>query len=217
MTRRHLSINGEADARPITAADSPMSTVLCTSRAALTALPDAGVWPFAAAPVLQQLHAVPRAQAEQDERFLQWVVYLVVQRADGAVWAYRRGAGDARLHGRCSIGVGGHVDAGDAGADLDAKLKAAVRREIAEELAAPDAAELLAQPLEPVAFVYEGLSAVGQVHLGVVFLATWTASADPNFREPDLHSLGFLPAAQVAEDARFERWSREVATWLMRR
>lgn len=194
-----------------------MSTVLCTSRAALPALPDAGVWPFAATPALQQLHALPRAQAEQDERFLQWVVYLVVQRADGAAWAYRRGGGDARLQGRCSIGVGGHVDAEDAGADLSATLQAAVRREIAEELTDADAARLLAQSLLPTAFVHEGLSAVGRVHVGVVFLAPWSASAPPNFREPDLHSLGFLPLAQVADDPRFERWSREVATWLMRR
>lgn len=192
-----------------------MSTVLCTSRAALPALPEAGVWPFEATPAIESLHAVPRAQAEHDERFLQWVVYLLVRRSDGGLWAYRRGGGDARLQGSCSVGVGGHVAAEDTEADLCSTLQAAVRREIAEELAGPDAASLLAQSLVPAAFVYEGLSAVGRVHLGVVFLATWTASEPPNFREPDLHSLGFQPVASVADDPRFERWSLEVARWLM--
>lgn len=201
----------------ITEAGFHMSTVLCTSRAALPSLPEAGVWPFAATTALQRLHAVPRAQAEQDERFLQWVVYMVVRRADGAVWAYRRGAGDARLQGRCSIGIGGHVDAEDARSDLGLTLRAAVLREISEELTDVDAARLMAQPLLPAAFVHEGISAIGRVHLGVVFLATWTEVGAPCFREPDLHSLDFLPVEQVADDPRFERWSREVATWLMRR
>ncbi|MCU0755099.1 MAG: NUDIX domain-containing protein [Xanthomonadales bacterium] len=193
---------------------SSVDPVLCAIRTTCPDLPDAGVWPFEPRPELERLHAVPRAEAEHDERYLQWVVYLVLRRADGALWAYRRGTGDARLQGRCSIGVGGHVDAADAGPDLRATLQAAVRREIAEELSAADAAALLAQSLEPQAFVYEGLSAVGRVHLGVVFLAAWTESDPPSFREAGLHSLGFLPVASVSEDPRFELWSRQVAEWL---
>jgi predicted NUDIX family phosphoesterase len=191
-----------------------MVSILCTTLTACPDLPEAGVWPFDPRPAREALHAVPRAEAEHDERYLQWVVYLVVQRADGALWAYRRGTGDARLQGRFSVGVGGHVDAGDAAVDLCATLQTAVRREITEELSEVDAAALLAQPLEPRAFVYEGLSAVGRVHLGVVFLAAWTELDPPSFREAGLRSLGFLPAADVADDPRFELWSRKVAEWL---
>lgn len=63
------------------------------------------------------------------------------------------------------------MDAEDAGADLSATLQATVRREIAEELTDADAARLLAQSLLPTAFVHEGLSVIGRVHVGVVFLA----------------------------------------------
>ena len=67
--------------------------------------------------VLDFLHPLlwqVRAEVEHDERYLQTVVYLLLFNPAGQVWCYQRMGGDARLDGRCSCGIRGHVDAQDA-------------------------------------------------------------------------------------------------------
>ncbi len=70
-----------------------------------------------------------RAAAEQDPTHKQVIPYLVLR--DGERWFLMRrtrAGGDARLHDRWSIGVGGHLNPGDG--DVEGGL----RREWAEEL-----------------------------------------------------------------------------------
>ena len=84
--------------------------------------------------------------------------------------------------------------------------RACARRELAEELAQPEAARLDPQPR---GWIHERETAIGRVHLGLVFAARWTAPEPPQPRpgEP-LAALGFLPPAAVLADDRFERWSQ---------
>ncbi|MBP8225570.1 MAG: hypothetical protein KAX59_05415, partial [Acidovorax sp.] len=64
--------------------------------------------------------------------------------------------------------------------------------------------------------IYEGLSAVGRVHLGVLYTAQWLPAAPPQPRAGEkLAGLGFMPLVQVAQDARFELWSRLAAQHLL--
>ena len=73
-----------------------------------------------------------RPLAEDDPTHKQLIPYVVVR--DGAhVFLMRRtdAGGDARLHGKASIGVGGHLNPVDDGEDA---LDAGLRREWAEEL-----------------------------------------------------------------------------------
>jgi predicted NUDIX family phosphoesterase len=54
-----------------------------------------------------------RAACETDPSRLQLIPYIVVRREDtGQILSYARGTGgaEARLHGKLSIGIGGHVD-----------------------------------------------------------------------------------------------------------
>ena len=69
--------------------------------------------------------------------------------------------GDARLHGKASIGVGGHLNPVDDGADA---LMAGLRREWAEELDAD-----WEPAFELIGFLNDDTNRVGAVHLGVVF------------------------------------------------
>ena len=88
---------------------------------------------------------------------------------------------------------------------------AALVRELAEELGwAVDPAGLT-----PAAWLYEGHSAIGRVHLGLIYVLDWTAPAPPRPvpGEP-LADRGFLPPAAIAADGRFELWSRLAAAWL---
>jgi predicted NUDIX family phosphoesterase len=115
--------------------------------------------------------------------------------------------------------VGGHVDAGDACHDaqgrLDpaATLRRALLREVLEELGVQ--ADALTD-LRLLAAVYEGHSAVGRVHLGLLYSAQWIAAQAPAPRPGEaLNALGFVPLANVATDPRYELWSQLAAVHLL--
>ncbi|MBL8253875.1 MAG: CRISPR-associated ring nuclease [Candidatus Competibacter sp.] len=111
-----------------------------------------------------------------------------------------------RLLGRRSIGVGGHIEEADHDADLLSTARACAGRELAEQLVQPEAARLDPQPR---GWIHERETAIGRVHLGLVFTALWSAPEPPQPQpgEP-LLALGFLSPAAVRADARFERWSQ---------
>ena len=69
--------------------------------------------------------------------------------------------GDPRLHGKASIGVGGHLNPVDAGED---PLQGGLRREWAEELVADWEPQF-----DLVGLLNDDTNPVGSVHLGVVF------------------------------------------------
>lgn len=102
----------------------------------------------------------PRDEVERDPSRKQVIPYVVVR--DGRrIFLMRRtrAGGDERLHDRYSIGVGGHVNPGDA------DLAGGLRREWAEEIEAgfePDFA--------PLGLLNDDTTEVGAVHLGFVFM-----------------------------------------------
>ncbi len=142
----------------------------------------------------------PRAEMEQDPGWKQLIPYLVLRDGDRYFLMRRTKAGaDARLHDRWSIGVGGHLNPGDAG------LTGGLRREWREEL---DAA--FEPDFEPVALLNDDTTEVGAVHLGIVVLAD-AAGRPVTVRETDKLTGGFATAAEVAEVRDdLETWSRLV-------
>jgi len=171
---------------------------------------DAGDWladaivPWRSADAGRAAHWVERAHAEQDESLVQIIPYALLIAGDGRPWAYRRIGGDQRLRERRSIGVGGHVEAIDARADLRQTIQAALARELAEELIAPPT---MADP-HPLAWINEQATPIGRVHLGLIFVCRWTDLAAPRPRPGQgLESIGFVEPAAVAPDAGYETWS----------
>src|SRR5262245_62773015 len=77
---------------------------------------------------------VERTRAERTPAWKQVIPYCVVEH-EGRVLLLRRRAkgGEARLHGKFSIGVGGHVNPVDH-TEGEAIVTEAARREIAEEI-----------------------------------------------------------------------------------
>ncbi|MDD5028989.1 MAG: hypothetical protein PHH58_05710 [Rhodoferax sp.] len=215
-----------------------MPHILTLPRTHAPALPPSGCWAITDLDFLQHAQWQSRAQAEHDEAWLQPIPYLLLQNASGHIWCYQRTGGDARLHGRCSCGVGGHVDSQDAepafeNNDFDsclrlqdkgqkqllppinpqATLQRALLREVREELAA-DSADL--QDLRLQALIYEAHSAVGRVHLGVLYTALWRPVHAPQPAAGEaLHGLGFRPAQDIANDDQFELWSRLAAQYML--
>ncbi|MEO6319732.1 MAG: NUDIX domain-containing protein [Polaromonas sp.] len=196
--------------------------ILTLPRPQAPPLPESGCWPIATLDFMQPPLWRARPEVEHDETLLQPIAYLLLRNAAGQVWCYQRAGGDARVDGCYSCGVGGHVDATDAvpgnqsfntGFNAEATLRRALLRELAEELHATpgDLDDLRLQGL-----IYEGLSPIGRVHLGVLYTARWRPTAPPQPRAGEaLQGLGFMNLEQITADLRFEFWSRLAAQHLM--
>jgi predicted NUDIX family phosphoesterase len=154
--------------------------------------------------VAQHGRYLERRIAEDDAGHKQLIPYVVVRDGDRVFLMERTDAGgDARLHGKASIGVGGHLNPVDDGDDA---LMAGLRREWDEELAAgwtPD--------FRLVGLLNDDSNPVGAVHLGVVF-AVEADGRPVEVREREKLSGAFVePEAVRAAWDRLETWSQLVA------
>lgn len=151
---------------------------------------------------------VDRPLAEADPTLKQLIPYVVVRNGSGAYLMHRTDAGgDARLHGRASIGVGGHLNPVDEGVEdgRDA-LMAGLRREWSEEL---DAA--WAPSFTLVGLLNDDSNPVGAVHLGVVFVVD-ADGRGVEVRESDKLAGAFATEAEIRSAwDRLETWSQLVA------
>ena len=146
-----------------------------------------------------------RAEVEDDPGYKQIIPYVVFRCGD-AVFCYTRGAsqGEARLHRRRSLGVGGHVEEADAEGrgTLDA-YELAMRRELDEEVRVGSPGRL-----RRVGLINDDATAVGAVHLGVVHLFE-LERPDVEPREEGLAESGFVPLAELRRQRDdLESWSR---------
>jgi predicted NUDIX family phosphoesterase len=140
----------------------------------------------------------PRGRMETDPRYKQVIPYLVLRDGERIFLMRRtRGGGDARLHDRWSIGVGGHVGPNDG--DLEGGLV----REWREEM---DASFVPAFRL--VGLLNDDTTDVGRVHVGAVFIAD-VQGRPVTVRETDklVGSFVELPEALAVADV-METWSR---------
>ena len=145
----------------------------------------------------------PRPEMEADPSFKQIIPYVVLKHRD-QVFQYLRGqgAGEKRLRALRSIGVGGHINPGDSGAD---PYRQGLLREIQEEV-------ILDSPYKDtcIGLINDDSLPVGQVHLGIVHVFELEK---PNVRrrEKDLTDAGFAPIAELQRRKQeFETWSQFV-------
>jgi predicted NUDIX family phosphoesterase len=129
----------------------------------------------------------PRAAMEADRSWKQVIPYLVLRDGERYFLMRRtRAGGDARLHDRWSIGVGGHLNPGDG------DLAGGLRREWREELHADFEPEF-----RLVGLLNDDSTDVGSVHVGAVYVAD-AAGLPVVIRETDKLSGSFAEAAEVA-------------------
>ncbi|MDF1800816.1 MAG: hypothetical protein P1V81_16700 [Planctomycetota bacterium] len=147
---------------------------------------------------------VEREHAEKTPGLKQVIPYTVVVSGCGEIFLTRRlpKGGEARLVGKLSIGIGGHINPVDHG-DIIAEGTA---RELEEELNLEGQ-----QRLEAVGLINDDSNPVGAVHVGLVqvlFLSSNAASV----REEEVLEGSFKDRRELdrllREDAPFETWSR---------
>jgi predicted NUDIX family phosphoesterase len=144
----------------------------------------------------------PRPAMEQDPSFKQLIPYCIF-RFEDQIFYYRRskGTGEGRLHGKRSIGVGGHISAEDQTAA--SPYLQAMQREIAEEVFLESGYRQTC-----VGLLNDDESEVGKVHLGVVHIFELD---EPKVlpRETTMIETGFATVNDLAEDIdSFETWSQ---------
>ncbi len=155
----------------------------------------------------------PRGEMEQDPSFKQLIPYVIFRHTDSSgrvsLFHYTRGTGqgEARLHRKRSIGIGGHICVDDAGtADPYGE---GMRRELAEEVIIET--EFREQC---VGLINDDQTEVGKVHLGVVHLLD-VERPQIRPREAEIVAAGFAPPEDLANAiGAFETWSQICLTAL---
>ncbi len=155
--------------------------------------------------VLDPQHASyrPRHEMEQDPSYKQLIPYCIF-RCNGEVFFYQRGTaqGEARLHAKRSVGVGGHVSTLDLNREASPYIEG-MRREIEEEV------DLETGWIETcVGLINDDETEVGKVHLGIVHVFDLDyPKVQP--REKSMINAGFAsPEKLIHEFDQFETWSQ---------
>lgn len=155
--------------------------------------------------ILDPVHASyrPRNLMEEDASFKQLIPYCIF-RCNGEVFQYQRGnsQGEARLHAKRSVGVGGHVSTLDLNGEGCAYSEG-MKREIEEEVF------LNAKWTEQcVGLINDDESEVGKVHLGVVHVFD-LETPDVKPKEASMLDSAFRRPQNMLEDLdAYETWSQ---------
>lgn len=161
--------------------------------------------------ILGNYRYVPRSEAEEQTSLKQPIAYcVIVNRSLGRIFAYRRSEaegdyGEARLRGRWSLGIGGHIDRVDLAAGNP--IRASMIRELGEEIE-------IAGELKPriLGYINDDMDMVGKVHFGLLYrLDTEAAEIAPRARE--IAEARMLTHAEwrgmlLRDDVVVEEWSR---------
>jgi len=150
---------------------------------------------------------MPRSQVEENPAYKQLIPYVLMSYQDKYL-SYIRGrrAGEARLVGNRSIGIGGHINPTDDmplfNTDFYETYLAAVEREVAEEVSVETS-----HTDRIVALLNDESNEVGSVHLGIVH--HWILNAPKvSRREQMITQMAFMSPAELQEvQDTLETWS----------
>lgn len=196
---------------------------VATIKKTLADLVDSEVW-VGPRPILETMTVASAADKIEEweagaemPAFLQVIPYILF-RHKGRYLRYLRtsSGGDNRLHGKISVGIGGHIDLQDISVndqgviDLEATLSTAALRETQEEIGL----SLVENPRWE-ACLYAQETAVDTVHIGIVGIFDLTdqqaAAIDANHEIGD-HRFAtpeeIILEADNSEEVDLETWSR---------
>ncbi len=164
--------------------------------------------------LIAHIKAMPRDEVEENEEFLQVIPYAVIRRlkpgGNHEVLVYKRSdSGDQRLHGKLSIGFGGHWKEGEQ------TTTQALLRELNEELGITknDIHEITV-----IGTLRSDEKPVDRVHIGVVFFVTVNRDCQP---KPN-NEISYLAwrnqydLEELAKTDHMETWSRLIVEELIR-
>ena len=147
-----------------------------------------------------------RGDMEEDPSFKQLIGYVLLKDINtNEVLVYKRlvGGGEARLHGKASVGIGGHMN------EIEEKtifemLKINAARELNEEVGVSEEEAL--NNLHFIGLINDDETEVGQVHIGVVY----ECKVDKNnveVKEDDTLVIKWMSGVEAKKEENYETWS----------
>lgn len=143
-----------------------------------------------------------RPAAEEDPSYKQIIPYVVLTQ-NGQVFTTRRlnKGGESRLHGKLSIGIGGHINPVDE-TDRRSVLMKGLERELDEEVYIQRRGQLI-----PRGFINDDGNGVGAVHLGLCF--SMEVEGEVSVKETEKLSGAWLSLQELkSEYNNMETWSQ---------
>lgn len=153
---------------------------------------------------LSPTYLLPRETCESDPSYLQLIPYIVL-RHEGKIFTYQRGkAGDEpSLHGKLSIGVGGHIDSLPTGGNsLESWCNREAERNLFEKLG------LSAYEYSPIVFtslLADRTNPVNSTHIGL-FAVVDVQRKDFTTKQGVIENGEWLDLADI-DRSRLEAWS----------
>ena len=147
-----------------------------------------------------------RGDMEEDPNYKQLIGYVLLKDiTTGEVLVYKRlvGGGEARLHGKASVGIGGHMNEVE-GKTIYEMLKINAARELNEEVGVSEEDAL--NNLHFIGLINDDKTEVGQVHIGVVY----ECKVDKQLvevKEDDTLVIKWMPGEEAKAEENYETWS----------
>ena len=147
-----------------------------------------------------------RGDMEEDPDYKQLIGYVLLKDVNtNEVLVYKRlvGGGEARLHGKASVGIGGHMNEVE-GKSIFEMLKINAARELNEEVGVSEEEAL--NNLHFIGLINDDKTEVGQVHIGVVY----ECKVDKNLvevKEDDTLVIKWMSGDEAKAEENYETWS----------
>ena len=147
-----------------------------------------------------------RGDMEEDSSYKQLIGYVLLKDANtNEVLVYKRlvGGGEARLHGKASVGIGGHMNEVE-GKTIFEMLKINAARELNEEVGVSEEEAL--NNLHFIGLINDDKTEVGQVHVSVVYECKVDKSK-VEVKEDDTLVIKWMTADEAKAEENYETWS----------
>lgn len=148
-----------------------------------------------------------RGLCETNPQFKQVIPYCLILRGK-EIYVTRRldKGGEARLHNKHSVGIGGHMNPVQ-GVDGEGVIKCNLFRELHEELQFLWPGRVCAPPPEFVGLINDDSNDVSAVHLAAVYVFKLPLGTRIKVRETEELAGGFMKLKEAAELPNLEPWS----------
>ena len=147
-----------------------------------------------------------RGDMEEDPNYKQLIGYVLLKdEVTSEVLVYKRlvGGGEARLHGKASVGIGGHMNEVE-GKTIFEMLKINAARELNEEVGVSEEEAL--NNLHFIGLINDDKTEVGQVHIGVVYECK-VDKQRVEVKEDDTLVIKWMTGEEAKAEENYETWS----------
>lgn len=147
-----------------------------------------------------------RGDMEEDTNYKQLIGYAIIkdkQTQDILVYTRLIGGGEERLHGKSSVGIGGHMNETDE-KEISRIIKDNVAREIEEEIGINFA--YARENVKFIGLINDDKEEVGKVHIGLVYLLE-VDKTSIKVEETDTLAVRWLNSNEAKQINSYESWS----------